>query len=312
MRWAQFQGLEYREERVACRLAEFQGKSGALTRAILRALDTAQVDCAITVDTGYWPLFVAWYRHIPGCHCFFALNNVMAFARVRAAGHFLRGRTVFANSRFMQQRVQELLQLEAELWYSSIDLQAYRAPPGARGTQIGFYAEGPTKGDEIVLALARQMPERTFLVAGSRFVGARELLPNNVAYLGHVSEMGEFYSQIRLLLVPSLVEDAFPRVILEAAANGIPVIANDVGGIPEALGDAGVRIPYDPRQQPDIAGLATRYAAEIQHLFDDPFLYHLHSQKALARARRFEREQKRQLDHIYDTYFCSPGHPART
>ena len=34
-------------------------------------------------------------------------------------------------------------------------------------------------------------------------------------------------------------------MILEAAANGIPAIANQVGGIPEALGDSGVLIPIE-------------------------------------------------------------------
>jgi hypothetical protein len=45
-------------------------------------------------------------------------------------------------------------------------------------------------------------------------------------------------------MVPS-TDEAFGRVIVEAQVNGIPVVARRTGGIPEALGDAGVLLPPD-------------------------------------------------------------------
>jgi len=296
-------GLDYRQERVPCRLAEFSADSGPLTLAILRTLQSAQVDYAITVDTGYWPLFAAWHRQIPGCHCFCALNNVLAFAQAGIFTRFLRGRAVFANSRFLQERIHKTLGLHSEVWPTAIDLQACRAPDGPRGAHIGFSGGGPAKGDDVVMELARRMPARTFLVVGARFSHARAPLPANLTYWGHIADMREFYSQIRLLLVPSLVEEAFGRVILEAAVNGLPVIANDIGGIPEALGEGGVLVTYDPSQPPDLADLAARYASEIQRLLHDPERYHCYGQKALARARQFEQDQQRRLDQLYDKYF---------
>jgi glycosyltransferase involved in cell wall biosynthesis len=302
---AVFHGLDYCEERVPSRLAEFSAQSGPLTHAIVRALQELQVDYAITVDTGYWPLFAAWQLQVPGCHSFFALNNVLAFARARTFLRFLRGRTVFANSLFLQRRIQEHLGLDSEVWYTALDLPACRAPDGTRGMHLGFSSGGPAKGDDIVIELARQLPRLAFLVVGGGFSHSRAALPGNVTYWGHVADMRPFYSQIRLLLVPSLIEEAFGRVVLEAAANGIPVVANDVGGIPEALGDGGLLIPYDPRQPPDITDLAARYRVEIQRLLDDPALYRRYSQQALARAQRFEQDQQRQLDQFYDQYFRS-------
>ncbi|WP_326766448.1 glycosyltransferase [Streptomyces sp. NBC_01591] len=54
-----------------------------------------------------------------------------------------------------------------------------------------------------------------------------------------VYDMEPLYRSHRLLLAPSAVEDAFPRVITEAALHGVATIGTDRGGIPEAIGDAG-------------------------------------------------------------------------
>jgi len=54
-----------------------------------------------------------------------------------------------------------------------------------------------------------------------------------------------------------------------AAANGIPVIANRVGGIPEALGESRILIETGRGDHLDIERLAKRYFAEIRELLRD-------------------------------------------
>src|SRR5262249_20325346 len=71
----------------------------------------------------------------------------------------------------------------------------------------------------------------------------------NVTLLGPVADMRTVYARTALLLVPSQVEDASPRVVLEAQVNGIPVVASAVGGIPEILGAGGVLVPPDARAE---------------------------------------------------------------
>jgi glycosyltransferase involved in cell wall biosynthesis len=57
--------------------------------------------------------------------------------------------------------------------------------------------------------------------------------------------MKSVYRDTRILLMPSQVEEAAGRVITEAQMNGIPVIASNLGGIPETIGDGGVLLPHN-------------------------------------------------------------------
>jgi glycogen(starch) synthase len=65
-----------------------------------------------------------------------------------------------------------------------------------------------------------------------------------------------------VLVLPSIYEE-LGSVLLEAMAAGLPVVASAVGGIPDALGDAGRLVPpSDP----------VALAAAVDELLDDPAL----------------------------------------
>ena len=59
-------------------------------------------------------------------------------------------------------------------------------------------------------------------------------LPQAVRFIGHVKARDGF-TKGRLLVVPSR-GDSMPYVVIEAGAAGVPMIAADVGGIPEIFG----------------------------------------------------------------------------
>ncbi|MFI1104547.1 hypothetical protein [Streptomyces melanogenes] len=67
----------------------------------------------------------------------------------------------------------------------------------------------------------------------------------NVTSTPRTYDAGTLYAAHRPLLVPSRVEDAFLRVIIEARPHILTSAGADRGGIPEAIGDGGIVMPSD-------------------------------------------------------------------
>jgi glycosyltransferase involved in cell wall biosynthesis len=68
-------------------------------------------------------------------------------------------------------------------------------------------------------------------------------LGQRVTFPGRMSARDAFHLG-RILVMPSRAE-SFPYVVLEACAAGVPLIASNVGGIPEVLGAANLAEPGD-------------------------------------------------------------------
>lgn len=64
-----------------------------------------------------------------------------------------------------------------------------------------------------------------------------------------------FYSQIDVAIVPSLWNEPFGMVAVEACAHGVPVIASRMGGLPEIIQDAFNGLLCSP-DDPDALGMA--------------------------------------------------------
>jgi glycosyltransferase involved in cell wall biosynthesis len=144
----------------------------------------------------------------------------------------------------------------------------------------------PAKGVERAIALARARPDIPFAFVRLWSIGDDALarLRRTAYELGNV-ELREthpdprtVYRDARVMLVPSVCQEAWGRVASEAQASGIPAIASAVGGLPEAVGDAGVLV------EPD-AGLEA-WEQALSSLWDDPTAYGEYAERAHRRARR--------------------------
>ncbi len=106
------------------------------------------------------------------------------------------------------------------------------------------------KGISIFLALADQMPNVRFAAVptwGTNTVD-RELLEArpNVVVLPPVDRIDVLLVRTRVLLAPSLWAEARSRIIVEAMLRGVPVLAANVGGIPEAMMGCDYLLPVTP------------------------------------------------------------------
>lgn len=91
-------------------------------------------------------------------------------------------------------------------------------------------------------ALTGDFPDLTLLIGGSGELSKAERLANELGVLGHIKFLGwvtgeekiDLLNSSTLLILPSYNE-GLPISILEAMAYGLPVVASNVGGIPELL-----------------------------------------------------------------------------
>ncbi|RIA97239.1 Glycosyltransferase Family 4 protein [Glomus cerebriforme] len=97
---------------------------------------------------------------------------------------------------------------------------------------------GSYKGYSIFKKLAERNKDIRFAAVKSWNVSDYQLKElkkiKNVKVLMPFKDMEKLWSQVKVLLVPSLWYEAFGLVVVEAMLHGIPVICSDVGGLPEA------------------------------------------------------------------------------
>lgn len=75
---------------------------------------------------------------------------------------------------------------------------------------------------------------------------------NNITFLGE-SKPDDFYKKVDVVIINSLVNDAFPRVLVEAYADGRPVIASNTGGTPEMVSHGCTGYIFDPHKTHQLA-----------------------------------------------------------
>jgi surfactin synthase thioesterase subunit/glycosyltransferase involved in cell wall biosynthesis len=106
------------------------------------------------------------------------------------------------------------------------------------------------KGIGIFLGLADSFPDEAFAAvptwgtteADRAALAARR----NVRLLDPVDRLDLLFARTRVLLVPSVWAEARSRIVVEAMLRGVPVMASDVGGLPEAKMGVPYLLPVTP------------------------------------------------------------------
>ena len=191
-----------------------------------------------------WPLAMTSRPWVVAHHAWIARTDGRVAAQDRLKLQLLRGTTNIAVSH----AIAATLGVEARLIPNPYRDEVFKVTNG--GTRDGVIFLGrlvSDKGAEVLLealAMAKDVrativgegPERPALEAQAKRLGL------DVTFTGTLlgSELVEMLNQHRLLVVPSRWEEPFGIVALEGMACGcVPVVARS-GGLPEAVGDAGV------------------------------------------------------------------------
>ncbi len=158
------------------------------------------------------------------------LNAVTAISR------FIMERHVAAGS-FSSVPIREVI-------YNPFPTIPETTAPGrpAKVFTFGFIGQlSPAKGLELLLRAFSKLNDNAceLVIAGQGEPAYERALRvqaegKNVRFLG-VSRPADFYPTIDALVVPSLWHEPFGRVIVEAYAYGVPVLASARGGIPEIV-----------------------------------------------------------------------------
>jgi glycosyltransferase involved in cell wall biosynthesis len=164
----------------------------------------------------------------------------------------------------------------------------------------------PRKGENLAWAIAEAAQDLKFVFQESwrlnkkrrmEIITRAQNLPN-VEFRSATDRPIEIYRDARVLLAPYGPER--PRVVDEAQANGIPVVASDVPGLNESVGIGGILV--------DPAGPVNAWTSALERLQTDEVYYNKlvdaafrHSKRAEIQpeylAEIFERELQYAIEH---------------
>ena len=138
------------------------------------------------------------------------------------------------------------------------------------------------KGFDLLVRAVAKLPDARLLLVGEGGLRgtlhalAQKLAPGRVEFWGNMpqSDLRLAYSAADVLGLPSLRE-GWPNVVLEAIACGLPVVASNVGGIPEIVGEDAPAMLVDTRA-PDAWADALDRVMSREYATDEIRTYALH------------------------------------
>jgi glycosyltransferase involved in cell wall biosynthesis len=205
-----------------------------------------------------------------------------------------RGVAFAACSTFVAQHMRKRLSAEISIIPVLIDPAQYRTETVRRW--VTLVNPIPRKGSEIAFELAARRPDIPFVFVEAwrlrsrvqKYLEARTAHYGNVRLLSQTNDMRSVYSSTRIVLAPSLGEEAWGRVVSEGHVSGIPAISSNSGGLPEAVGPGGIVV--------DRNASIEHWLAALSRLWDDPHCYDLFVKHSYAHARRCDFQLNAVLD----------------
>ena len=169
----------------------------------------------------------------------------------------------------------------------------------------------------VPLASGRLLPDGTVMPIAPVAEGQAA---RNITIMPYTPDPRLFYPQVysatKILLMPSLWEEAFGLVAAEAMLNGIPVLASNRGALPDTVGKGGFLFNIPEQYTPETRIVPAAEEVEpwidtIIRLWDDAAFYEQASQAARQEAQRWHPDR---LAEVYRAFFSNlchqPGPPV--
>lgn len=207
---------------------------------------------------------------------------------------------------------------KVELIYNGVNLDRFKPQSAGYARKKLELPEGkriicavamliPEKGIQILLqAVARLVYENCktdviLLVAGEgyfrneleRLAGDLQIM-DHVRFLGRRSDIHDLVASSDIIAVPSLWEEAFGLIIAEGMASGRPVVASNIGGIPELIENGVSGITVQP-------GNVEQLAAALNTLLESSDTCRAMGAAALQKAQK-DFDIVRQTSILADVY----------
>lgn len=282
-----------------------------LARAGLPRLGARRaLGAALAGQRGWEPAFVLAHnapalvplvddRHAP---VLYAHNQLLGTYSAAEAGRVLARAVVVVCvsdhlSEAVRSRLPRHLRSRVRTVRNGVDVEAFavRRPPRGDALRVTYVGRViPDKGVHVLLdAVARlgRADVEVTVVGRPGFAADAPLSPyeralraqaaglrGTVRFASFVArtDLPALLARADVVVVPSVWPEPFGLTALEGMAAGAAVVASDVGGLPEAVGDAGLLVP------PDDAGAV---AAALEALADDPALLDRTRAACAAHAR---------------------------
>src|SRR5471030_2055638 len=153
---------------------------------------------------------------------------------------------VIANSQICANRARNELGLECDVVHPLVIPENYIVDTSLE--RVLFVNPVPKKGVELAISLAKQLPHIPFEFREGWPLSTEQRTHymervsrlKNVSWCEITSDMRDAYRHAKLILVPSVWEESWGRVVTEAQLSGIPAVCSLRGGLPESIGDGGM------------------------------------------------------------------------
>jgi glycosyltransferase involved in cell wall biosynthesis len=152
-----------------------------------------------------------------------------AVTRIITPSEFVRQKLISAG--FRAKQIQTI--------WNAVEIPEEKAKPETGGYVAFAGRLSQEKGVEVLLKVARSLPDVPFHIAGTGPMENewRMCAPSNVKFMGFLgkAQLYSFYQNARLLVVPSLCYESFAITAAEGMACGLPIAASRIGGMPELI-----------------------------------------------------------------------------